>query len=232
MVADRERLEAFMARERDYAERGIRRGHERKTAGRSDRPWPELPSERHRQLLVLLRATSRRDTAGRLVSWWPQDKLAAKLGCSVRTLRRLLDDLREPGLDPRHPRGTPPGLRLGLLLVTPTPRRNTKTRGGRLHGGNLYVLVEQQNPRSLRQATLEKPVSAGRSDRPTDPVACLNKGEPPSIAVEGQGSASNNDRLSPDEYRPEAGQDGRRLDHDPTKAEVLATLQASLGDVQ
>src|SRR5262245_58767144 len=63
---------------------------DRKTAGHVNTQWPELPSDRHRKLLTLLRSRSHRDTAGRLVSWWPQAKLAAELGVSVRTLQNAL----------------------------------------------------------------------------------------------------------------------------------------------
>lgn len=131
--------------------------------------YPELPTDRHRELMALLRANSRRDAAGRLVSWWPQVKLAATLGVSVRTLRNVLADLRQPGLDPRHPRGNPPGLRLGYVKVEPTIYRDRATGRHRL-GGNLYVLVEQG-----QQATPTKPVFAGHINRQEETVACLNE---------------------------------------------------------
>jgi hypothetical protein len=129
----------------------------------------DLPTDRHRELMALLHAHSHRDAAGRLVSWWPQRKLAADLGVSVRTLRNVLADLRQPGLDPRHPRGDPPGLRLGYVKVEPTTYQDRATGRHRL-GGNLYVLVE-----SRQQATLSKSVFAGHVNRQEQAVACLNK---------------------------------------------------------
>jgi hypothetical protein len=135
-----------------------------KSAGDVYRQLPELPSERHRQLLVLLRATGHRDRAGRLVSWWPQAKLADRLGVSVRTLRNVLADLREPGLDPRHPRGTPPGLRLGLVRVEGTRYLDPATGRHRL-GGNLYVLIEH-----VQQATPENAIPAAQVNRQADPL--------------------------------------------------------------
>jgi hypothetical protein len=131
--------------------------------------YPDLPTDRHRELMALLHAHSHPDAAGRLVSWWPQRKLAADLGVSVRTLRNVLADLRQPGLDPRHPRGNPPGLRLGYVKVEPTTYRDQATGRHRL-GGNLYVLVE-----SRQQATPPKPVFAGHVNRQEQAVACLNK---------------------------------------------------------
>jgi hypothetical protein len=136
----------------------------RKPAGDVYRQLPELPSERHRQLLVLLRSTAHRDRTGRLVTWWPQAKLAARLGVSVRTLRNVLADLREPGLDPRHPRGTPPGLRLGLVRVEGTRYLDPTTGRHRL-GGNVYVLVEH-----VQQATPESTETAAQVNRQEDPL--------------------------------------------------------------
>jgi hypothetical protein len=131
--------------------------------------YPELPTDRHRELMALFHVHSHRDAAGRLVSWWPQRKLAATLGVSVRTLRNIMADLRQPGLDPRHPRGSPPGLRLGYVKVEPTTYRDEATGRHRL-GGNLYVLVEQR-----QQATPTKPLSAGEVNRQQQATACLNK---------------------------------------------------------
>jgi hypothetical protein len=133
------------------------------SAGRYDTQAVVVPSSRHLKLYQLLLATSHQDKAGRLVSWWPQAKLAVKLGISVRTLQNLLADLREPGGDPRHRRGQPAGRRLGLLLVTPTMREDPAT-GGRLYAGNLYVLTPG------RHATLAEPVSAGQVNRQVDPL--------------------------------------------------------------
>jgi hypothetical protein len=158
---------------------------EGKPAGRTDRQTPELPSERHRELLVLLRANSHRDRYGRLVSRWSQEQLAAKLHVSVRTLRNLIADLREPGSDPRHPTTKAVGRRLGLVKVEPT--RRDPPIGGRVFATNVYIIVEPlpvgptsddgQTRRSHRQANSDDPGSpvtpkrdskpAGRTDRQT-----------------------------------------------------------------
>jgi hypothetical protein len=70
--------------------------------------YRDLPTDRHRELMALLHAHSHRDAAGQLVSWWPQGKLAAALGVSVRTLRNVLADLRQPGLIHGTPEGSRP----------------------------------------------------------------------------------------------------------------------------
>jgi hypothetical protein len=102
-------------------------------AGHVNRQEVIVPTQRHLDLYRLLRSNSHRDQAGRLVSWWThQPKLAASLGVSVRTLRNLLTDLRQSGLDPRHPRGQPPGLRLGLVRVEATTYRDPATGRHRL----------------------------------------------------------------------------------------------------
>jgi hypothetical protein len=204
--------------------------------GGAELPHPyrlEVPSERHRQVLRLLRATSRRDQAGRLVSWWPQDKLARKLGVSVRTLQGLLADLREPGSDPRHPMRAPPGLRLGLVKVEPTYYRDPATGRYRL-GGNLYVLtgnpqVSVQTPRSRQHATGKGHLTSGDAAA----VACLNKGDhlqPEGEEVPPPARAREQllDVLDVGHQRPSEG-----FDHDPTPAEVLAALDAGgLGPVE
>jgi hypothetical protein len=197
-----------------------------KPAGDVYRQSPELPSERHRQLLALLRATAHRDRAGRLVTWWPQAKLAARLGISVRTLRNVLADLREPGPDPRHPRGTPPGLRLGLVRVQAS-RRPVQGSNRTRFGGNLYVLVEVP-----QQATPESSETAAQVNRQEDPVACLNKEKP---VAEGGGEYSfpTVRGVAPDPVEmtvepPESAM----LGHDPSPTEVLATLTAVFGPVQ
>jgi hypothetical protein len=129
-----------------------------------------VPTARHFALYQLLRSTSHQDPNGQLVSWWPQARLALKLGCSVRTLQNVLGDLREPGIDPRHPRRAA-GLRLGLVRVVPTTYRDKATGRHRL-GGNAYVIVPGQH------ATLSEPVSAAQVNTQEDGVACLNKKAP------------------------------------------------------
>jgi hypothetical protein len=206
-------------------------------AGPTYRTWPKVPSERHRQVLKLLHANSRRDHAGRLVSWWPQDKLARKLGMSDRHLRRLLADLREPGSDPRQPQAAPAGLRLGLVKVEPTYYRDAATGRYRL-GGNLYVLLDAPpaNPQvtgqtpSVRQRDMaEGAVSAGRTDRTSDAMSCLNKGEEPPRGEEvlSPAHAREDDPLDVGHQQPSSG-----FDHDPTRAEVLAALEGGLGPVE
>jgi hypothetical protein len=187
------------------------------SAGSVNRTWPALPSERHRQVLDLLYANSRIDAAGRRVTWWPQEKLAAKLGITSRHLRRILADLREPGLDPRHPRGQPPGLRLALVKVEPTTYRDQASGRHRL-GGNVYVLLE---PR--QQDMAGGAVSAGGVNRTQDPMSCLNKGENHKpVREDGSLGVLDVGRQQP----------LQRLDYDPTRGEVLSALEAGLGPVE
>jgi hypothetical protein len=142
---------------------------DRESAGHVNTQAVTVPTERHLALYQLLRSTSH-DHNGQLVSWWPQAKLACKLGCSVRTLQNVLGDLREPGIDPRHPRRAA-GLRLGLVRVVPTTYRDKATGRHRL-GGNAYVIVPGQH------ATLDEPVSPAQVNTQEDGVACLNKKAP------------------------------------------------------
>jgi hypothetical protein len=146
------------------------------SAGHVNRQQVQLPSEGHADLYRLLVANSHRDKAGRLVSWWTQEQLAAKLRISVRTLRNRLADLREPGLDPRHPRGKPPGLRLGLICVEATTYVD-KASGRHRLGANRYVVVEQR-----QQAT---EIMRLTSDD-TSTLACLNKSTTLSLEREGE----------------------------------------------
>jgi YD repeat-containing protein len=199
---------------------------ERESAGRYDTQAVVVPTQRHLDLYQLLLATSHQDEAGRLVSWWPQTKLAAKLGVSVRTLQNLLADLREPGGDPRHRRGQPAGRRLGLLLVTPTMRKDPAT-GGRLYAGNLYALTPG------RHATLAESVSAAQNDTQEGGVACLNKKAPAGGGYQGdREEVERESALSePIEIAVEPP-DEMLLDHDPDVSEILATLGDTFGDVQ
>jgi hypothetical protein len=176
------------------------------TAGSVNRQPVMVPTQRHLELYRLLRSNSHRDEAGRLVSWWTQPKLAQRLGVSVRTLRNLLADLRQPGLDPRHPRGQPPGLRLGLVRVEATTYRDQATGRHRL-GANRYVLEPGQ------QATLKVALTSADA---TD-VACLNKSTPPSLEGKGEylgvTGVTSADVLDVGNQRPL-----ERLDYDPTEA--------------
>lgn len=184
-----------------------------------------VPSQRHLELYRLLRSNSHRDRTGRLVSWWPQAKLAARLGVSVRTLQNLLADLRQPGPDPRHPKRAA-GLRLGLVRVEPTTYRDQATGRHRL-GGNLYVLDPGQHARLKAAVT-----SSDSGD-----VACLNKGTP--LSLEREVSSPGVTGVSSTEAPPvpavlEVGQQRplQRLEYDPTRGEVLAALEAGLGPVE
>jgi hypothetical protein len=186
-------------------------------AGRNDTQAVEVPTDRHLDLYDLLMAASRQDRAGRRVCWWPQAKLAAKLGISVRTLQGLLADLREPGGDPRHRRGQPAGLRLGLLMVTPTMRKDPAT-GGRLYAGNLYVLTPGRH--ATRKAAPTSSDAGG--------VACLNKETPASEGrrVSNPGVSSSLTVVDVGHQRPLD-----QLDYDPTPSEVVATLERAFGAV-
>jgi len=173
---------------------------------------PSLPSELHRRLLLLLYSNSKPTTDGLRLSFWPQVELAARLKRDVRTVQRLVDDLREPGRDPRNPYAEDRGLRLGLVKVRPRQRdavqdRARGTEGGRLFGVNEYLLLVpweviaalpatgRKRPgrtdptsrfrRSHRPDTKRKPVSAGRTD-PTSTFVSGQKpyGEPPSAEGE------------------------------------------------
>jgi hypothetical protein len=202
---------------------------ERESAGQVNTQAVVVPTERHLAVYQLLRSTSRTDRNGELVSWWPQDKLAAKLGCSVRTLQNVLGDLREPGTDPRHPRRAA-GLRLGLVRVVPTTYRDKATGRHRL-GGNAYVIVPGQH------ATLGEPVSAAQVNTQEDDVACLNKKGTSRGGYQGidEGDCEPAPREPPElpavldvgHQRPL-----QRLDHDPTRAEILDCLEHNLGPVR
>jgi hypothetical protein len=129
--------------------------------------------ELHFRLYRLMWAKSRPGKGGDRICPYGQAKLAARLQVSVPTVKRLIADLREPGADVRHPDVKPAGLRLGWVEVL--PRERPGGRGGRLYGGNRYVLhlsleqlaafeaqVSGHTPRSDRRITAEAPVSAGQ----------------------------------------------------------------------
>lgn len=188
-----------------------------------------VPSERHLALYQLLRSTSRPDRNGELVSWWPQAKLALKLGCSVRTLQNVLADLREPGIDPRHPKRAA-GLRLGLIRVVPTTYRDKATGRHRL-GGNAYVIVAGQH------ATLDEAVSAVHVNTQEDGVACLNKKAPAGSRYQGIDQGEHEPAPREPIGLPAVLDVGRqrplqRLEHDPTRAEILDCLERNLGPVR
>jgi hypothetical protein len=221
---------------------------ERESAGHVNTQAVVVPTERHLALYQLLRSTSRPDRNGELVSWWPQDKLALKLDCSVRTLQNVLADLREPGIDPRHPKQAA-GLRLGLVRVVPTTYRDKATGRHRL-GGNAYVIVAGLHAEYRRsgqqaahvrssgqQATLPEPVFPAQVNTQEGGVACLNKEHE---AVSGyQGVDEGEHEPAPREPIDvaavfEVGHQRplQRLDHDPTRAEILDCLERNLGPVR
>jgi hypothetical protein len=188
-----------------------------------------VPTERHLALYQLLRSTSRHDRNGELVSWWPQVKLAAKLGCSVRTLQNVLGDLREPGTDPRHPRRAA-GLRLGLVRIVPTTYRDKATGRHRL-GGNAYVIVPGQH------ATLAKPVSAAQVNTQEVDVACLNKKAPADGGYQGVDEGER--ESAPHEPIDLAAVLDVGHQHEPSWADlrldgegIVDQLRGQLGDVQ
>jgi hypothetical protein len=140
----------------------------------------ELPSERHRQLLMVLDGqASNRD--GRRIVFGRQDRLAARLGIKPRRLRELVADLRTPERDPRHPRTPPAGLRLGLLRVEPTRRK--QAGGDTRYGTNVYVLLFEAGAPArmgVQRALAKEPVSAAHAKGHPDPSALHNKVKPAS----------------------------------------------------
>ena len=123
-------------------------------------------SRQHFELYRLVHALAfpSRQHDGRPVCTWGQERLAARLGISPRTLRRLLADLREPGGDERHPGVKPAGMRLGWLTVEPRHRPGAR-RGGRLFGADQYVL----GLTLAELAELEAAAGFRRSDRRDTP---------------------------------------------------------------
>jgi HTH domain len=104
---------------------------------------PSIPpggdGDRLLELYRLLLADSAVGEGGRLVCRASEERLAAKLGVTTRTIKRRIADLREPGSDPRHPKVQPAGRRLGWLKVVPK-----RVEGGEHKGefvGNRYVLL-------------------------------------------------------------------------------------------
>src|SRR6266511_1222575 len=103
---------------------------------------PEGLTEAGRQLLEVYRvllADSELGDGGRLVSKISEERLAAKLGVSVPTVKRRIADLREPGPEPRHTNAKPAGRRLSWLKVVPRQHRSGPHKGEFI--GNRYVLL-------------------------------------------------------------------------------------------
>jgi hypothetical protein len=201
-------------------------------AGHVNRQWPELPSERHRQLLMVLDGQAS-DRGGRRVVFGRQDRLAARLGIGPRRLRELVADLRTPERDPRHPRTPPAGLRLGLLRVEPSRRKDPTTARRTRYGVNVYVLLFELGAAArmtVQRAPAKRPVSAGHVKGHPDPSALHNK---ETLSLEEKGEylgvtgVSSADVLDVGNQRPL-----ERLDYDPTEAQVLDTLRAQLGEVE
>jgi hypothetical protein len=127
-------------------------------------------SRQHFEVYRLLVAVAfpGREHDGRPVCSWGQDKLAARLGVSTRTLQRLLADLREPGADPRHPHVKPVGLRLGWVTVLPRERPGAR-HGGRLYGADRYVC----NLTAAELVELEALAGFASSDRSDTPAGAV-----------------------------------------------------------
>jgi hypothetical protein len=146
----------------------------------------------HFELYRLMLARSWPGEGGRPVCSDGQAKLAARLGVSTKAVRDLIADLREPGADVRHPNAKPAGLRLGWLLVL--PREVAGGRGGKLYGGNRYVLLvddvdqldalqrrylgaepfpqaSEQMPTPDRREVAEKPVSPSQIEGKSEPAS-------------------------------------------------------------
>jgi hypothetical protein len=125
---------------------------------------------RHFELYRLMWACAWPGNGGRPICSWGQEKLAAQLGVTSRTVRTLIADLREPGFDRRHPDVKPAGLRLGWLQVLPRERPGARN-GGTLYGANRYVL--QLDPAQVdEQERLHLPSSDRRE-------AGYPQGDPP-----------------------------------------------------
>jgi hypothetical protein len=150
----------------------------------------ELPTARHRQLLIELDGMAHVDAAGRRVAYGKQATLAARLGISRRLLQQLLADLRTPGRDPRHLKVPPAGRRLGLVRVEPT--RRPVPDGRSRYGVNVYVLLFAQGAARAMPVQSARPqsarpradVSAGQLKAHSDRRALHNK-RTPSLEEEG-----------------------------------------------
>src|SRR6266511_2809509 len=117
---------------------------------------PEGLTEAGRQLLEVYRvllADSELGDGGRLVSKISEERLAAKLGVSVPTVKRRIADLREPGPDPRHPNAKPAGRRLSWLKVVPRQHRSGPHKGEFI--GNRYVLLLGYEEATAEAARIE-----------------------------------------------------------------------------
>lgn len=102
--------------------------------------------QRHLHLYRVLWANAFHRPGRRPICDLPQAKLALALDCDVRTVKRLLADLRQPGADLRHPNAAPAGQRVAYVTVYPAERRpggrpgGRGAGGGRLLVGNRYIL--------------------------------------------------------------------------------------------
>jgi hypothetical protein len=128
--------------------------------------YPTLPSERHKQLLMVLDGRAKLDQHGRRVTFGRQDRLAERLGIKRRRLQELIADLRTPERDPRHLKVEPAGLRLGLFRVEPSRRPDPDRPGQNLYGVNRYTLLFPQGVAATMQvaqsAPARKRLSAGQ----------------------------------------------------------------------
>ena len=201
----------------------------------------ELPTERHRQLLVELDGMAHVDAAGRRVAYAKQATLAARLGIGRRLLQELVADLRTPGRDPRHLKVPAAGRRLGLLRVEPSRRPAPTTPGRSWYGVNTYILLfAQGEARAMpfQSARTAAPVSAGQVKAHSDPRALHNentlslerKGEYlPVTTVEGPGLVVQD---SYPQDRTQAADSDKMLKVLPLgEARRIVAAAASWGDV-
>jgi len=163
----------------------------------------------HFECYRLLWACSTPGAGGRPVCSYGQAKLAARLGVSIRTWQRLIADLREPGIDPRHPNVPPAGLRLGWLQVLPSPVDGPVVggRGGRLYGGDRYVL--QVDPEQLAglEASHRSSTAPPVDNRPEQPKQPPADAEPvPAGQIEATAHRRRSDRRDTPEQPVPAGQ--------------------------
>jgi hypothetical protein len=141
----------------------------------------ELPEDGQKLLEFyrLLLANSSLGSGGRLVCKWAQKDLAAKLGVHVRTIKRYVADLREPGPDPRHPNAPQTGRRLAWLQVVPHRTEKGEHKGKLI--GDWYVLLLD-----YEEAVAAAALVAGSRSKPQLKVKGHEAEEPsPQVTVKG-----------------------------------------------
>jgi hypothetical protein len=144
---------------------------------------PPLPTERHKQLLMVLDGRAKLDRHGRRTAFGYEERLGASIGLKKRRTQQLIADLRTPERDPRHPNVEPAGLRLGLLKVEPSRRPDPDRPGRSLYGINRYILLFPQGAVATMQvqsAPPRKRVSSGQLKAQPDQGALHNEETPAS----------------------------------------------------